>query len=65
MPASGTSVYTAESLDALEIAHDDRDAFAALVSSTLETLHEGVIARYGLRPSEFRGWLSMRVPKSP
>ena len=63
MSESGTRLNTAESLDALDIAHDDREAFAALVHSTLETLHEGAIARYGLRPSEFREWLSKQLPR--
>ena len=63
-PESGTRSYTAESLDVLEIAHGDGEAFAALVRSTLATLHEGAIARYGLRPSEFQRWLSTRVRKT-
>lgn len=34
----------------------DRPQFASMVSDELRHLHEGSIARYRLRPSEFRAW---------
>ena len=34
----------------------DRDNVQALVIEELRRLHEGVLARYGLRPSEFTAW---------
>lgn len=36
----------------------DRNNVKALVIEELRRLHEGVLARYGLRPSEFREWQS-------
>ncbi|MVF24178.1 Fic family protein [Methylocaldum sp. BRCS4] len=36
----------------------DRDDVEALVIDELRRLHEGVLARYGLRPSEFAQWQS-------
>lgn len=36
----------------------DRDNVEALVIEELRRLHEGVLARYGLRPSEFARWQS-------
>lgn len=34
----------------------DQEAFARVAMTLLTELHEGGIARYGIRPSEFRGW---------
>ena len=34
----------------------DRDEVQALVVQELRRLHEGVLARYGLRPSELVAW---------
>ncbi len=34
----------------------DRDELQALVVQELRRLHEGVLARYGLRPSELAAW---------
>ena len=34
----------------------DRAPVQALILEELERLHEGVLARYGLRPSEFKAW---------
>ena len=34
----------------------DREAFVEMVKSELERLHEGTIARYRLRPSEYAAW---------
>ena len=36
----------------------DRDNVKALVIEELRRLHEGVLARYGLRPSELSEWQS-------
>lgn len=38
------------------VSQPDRDNIEALVIETLRRLHEGVLARYGLRPSEFERW---------
>ena len=38
------------------IAQADRDEVQALVVQELRRLHEGVLARYGLRPSELAAW---------
>jgi hypothetical protein len=40
------------------IAGDDQDAFAETALSLLLGLHEGSVARYRLRPSEFTDWKS-------
>lgn len=48
-------------IDACLSAHelgDDRDNVESLVIDELRRLHEGVLARYGLRPSEFVEWQS-------
>jgi len=34
----------------------DRDNVQALIVEELRRLHEGVLARYGLRPSELAAW---------
>jgi fido (protein-threonine AMPylation protein) len=39
----------------------DRDNVRALLIDELRRLHEGVLARYGLRPSEYRQWQSRRA----
>ncbi len=39
----------------------DRVQAQALVIEELRRMHEGVLARYGLRPSEFRAWKKRRV----
>ncbi len=36
----------------------DRESITALAIDELRRLHEGVLSRYGLRPSEFTSWLS-------
>jgi Fic family protein len=38
----------------------DRDNVEALVIEELRRLHEGVLARYGLRPSEYARWRAGR-----
>lgn len=63
-PEKEAELTLAASLDALDIPREEHDAFAALARSTLNTLHDGVIARYGLRPDEFRRWLYNRRPQS-
>ncbi|MDO8249825.1 MAG: hypothetical protein Q7T78_08945 [Rhodoferax sp.] len=40
----------------LEVPQADRDDVQALVVQELRRLHEGVLARYGLRPSELAAW---------
>ncbi|HAF55393.1 MAG TPA: cell filamentation protein Fic, partial [Thauera sp.] len=48
-------------IDACLSAHElgaDRDNVESLVIDELRRLHEGVLARYGLRPSEFVEWQS-------
>ncbi|MBY0242982.1 MAG: Fic family protein [Burkholderiaceae bacterium] len=41
---------------AAEVPEHERDSVQALVVEELRRLHEGVLARYGLRPSEFYAW---------
>ncbi len=41
---------------ALSVNDNDRDNVQALIIEELRRLHEGVLARYGLRPSEFYHW---------
>lgn len=41
---------------AAEITTTERESVQALVIEELRRLHEGVLARYGLRPSEFHTW---------
>lgn len=41
---------------AAEISEHERESVQALVVEELRRLHEGVLARYGLRPSEFHAW---------
>ena len=40
---------------------NDLPRFGEVALQDLQGLHEGNIARYGLRPSEFRSWLSNRA----
>ena len=44
-----------ESLTDLASEEEQRDV-AALIIEELRRLHEGVLARYGLRPAEFQRW---------
>ncbi|HEY8330420.1 MAG TPA: Fic family protein [Pseudomonas sp.] len=39
-----------------EVPTAEREAVQALIVEELRRLHEGVLARYGLRPSEFAAW---------
>ncbi|MFA7670332.1 MAG: Fic family protein [Burkholderiaceae bacterium] len=38
------------------VPEDERDSVQALIVEELRRLHEGVLARYGLKPSEFATW---------
>lgn len=40
---------------------DDRDQVASVVVQELRRLHEGVLARYGLRPSELTTWRDLKA----
>lgn len=40
-----------------------QDAVQALIVEELRRLHEGVLARYGLRPSEFHAWQAQMAAK--
>ncbi len=37
----------------------DQENLKALIIDELRRLHEGVLSRYGLRPSEFNSWKSL------
>lgn len=53
------SAMTSETIRQLAgptVAADDSSAFVAMVFNEVSHLHEGNIARYKLRPSEFRRW---------
>jgi hypothetical protein len=39
-----------------EVPPQDREPLCALIAQELQRLHEGVLARYGLRPSEYLAW---------
>ncbi|WP_298231837.1 Fic family protein [uncultured Azohydromonas sp.] len=41
---------------AVAVPEGERDAVRALIVEELRRLHEGVLARYGLRPGEFLAW---------
>jgi hypothetical protein len=43
---------------AAEIPQDDRARFVEVVETEIMNLHEGNIARYRLRPSEYRAWVN-------
>ena len=43
-------------MDALDVVQRDREPFAALARALIDDLHDGVLARYDLRPSEFHAW---------
>jgi hypothetical protein len=52
-PATADSVRAAMSSS---VNPEDRERFIELVLREFETLYEGNIARFGLRPSEFAAW---------
>lgn len=41
-----------------DLAPAERQALRALILDELRRLHEGVLARYGLRPSQLKAWQS-------
>ncbi|MGH8788630.1 MAG: hypothetical protein ACREYA_26600 [Cupriavidus necator] len=43
----------------------DRDNVQALIVEEVRRLHEGVLARYGLRPSELAAWKASQVAAAP
>ena len=45
---------------ATSIPRSDQADVRALIADELRRLHEGVLARYGLRPSEFTRWKSQQ-----
>lgn len=51
-------------LAALVVAPDDLEDFIAMAIGELSGLHEGNLARYRLRPSEFRRWRGRRRDQS-
>lgn len=55
--------FTTDVLNSLDVAEQDREQFVNLAKATMEELHEGVIARYGLRPGEFHAWEAARPPR--
>lgn len=44
-----------------DVAAPDQDSVQALIIEELRRLHEGVLARYGLRPSEYRAWKARQM----
>ena len=59
---------TAESIASLTeggVPDEDIERFIALVSDELQRLHETVLARYGLRVSEFIEWKQMQPASAP
>lgn len=45
-----------EQIAARSVPEDEQKAVTALIVEELRRLHEGVLARYGLRPSDYRKW---------
>lgn len=43
----------------------DRDNVQGLIVEELRRLHEGVLARYGLRPSELAAWKASQLAAPP
>lgn len=44
------------------VASDEQAAVMAVIVEELRRLHEGVLARYGLRPSEYQRWQEINAP---
>jgi len=61
-PARASTDCSADLLNSLGVAPEDHEAFAVLAKATIADLHDGVIARYGLRPGEFDAWKNARAP---
>ena len=45
----------------LQVPVSEQSEVQALVVEELRRLHEGVLARYGLRPSEFNAWKNAKL----
>ena len=41
------------------VVENEQEAVTALIAEELRRLHEGVLARYGLRPSDYQKWRSV------
>jgi hypothetical protein len=41
----------------------EQQAVQALLIEELRRLHEGMLARYGLRPSEYATWKALHAPR--
>ncbi|WP_036769638.1 Fic family protein [Photorhabdus australis] len=50
------SLEVIDNLISNELSPSERDTLKALVIEELRRLHEGVLARYGLRPAQFKQW---------
>ncbi len=48
---------------AARVPEPDGAAVQSLIVDELRRLHEGVLARYGLRPSEFAAWKKVQVER--
>jgi Fic family protein len=60
-PEQNALTIIAQSID-LHVPESERKNVNAIVIEELSRLHEGVLARYGLRPSEFRSWKATQSP---
>jgi len=49
---------------AKHVGQPDRENVQALIVEELRRLHDGVLARYGLRPSEFAAWKARQATGS-
>ena len=59
-PEADTLAAIAQAVE--QVPQAERDEVRALVVQELRRLHEGVLARYGLRPSELNAWKVARQP---
>ncbi|MGV7959953.1 hypothetical protein QPK13_02155 [Photorhabdus tasmaniensis] len=50
------SIEVIDKLISNQLSPSERDTLKTLVIEELRRLHEGVLARYGLRPSQFEEW---------
>ena len=57
-PEADTLAAIAQAVE--QVPQAERDEVHALVVQELRRLHEGVLARYGLRPSELNAWKAAR-----
>ncbi|MFL6713639.1 MAG: Fic family protein, partial [Sulfurifustis sp.] len=49
---------------AARVKETDRNNVQALIIDELRRLHDGVLARYGLRPSDFTAWKARQTKAS-